>query len=66
MAKASYWVVTDAEIRKLGEQMGLETPVVLAVNAVHSFFGTIVLRNQVNTLSVPPGEYARKCETQRN
>lgn len=35
MAKASYWVETDIEIRKLGEQMGLDTPVVLAVNVVH-------------------------------
>lgn len=33
--KTSYWVMTDAEARKLGEQMGLETPVVLAVNTVH-------------------------------
>ena len=31
-AKALYWVKTDAERRKLGEQMGLDTPVVLAVN----------------------------------
>ena len=35
MAKASYWVATDAEARKPGERMGLETPVVLAVNDVY-------------------------------
>ncbi len=32
MAKASYWTITDAEARRLGEQKGLDTPVVLAVN----------------------------------
>jgi hypothetical protein len=32
MAKALCWADTDTERQKLGEQMGLETPVVLAVN----------------------------------
>ena len=32
MAKATTWVITDAERRRPGEQMGLETPVVQAVN----------------------------------
>jgi hypothetical protein len=32
VAKAAYWVFTDADARKLGEQTGLDTPVVLAVN----------------------------------
>ena len=32
MAKAVSWTFTDAEARKLGEQTGLDTPVVLAVN----------------------------------
>ena len=32
MAKALYWAITDTERRQLGEQMGLDTPVVLAVN----------------------------------
>ncbi len=31
-AKAALWSVSDAEMRKLGEQTGLDTPVVLAVN----------------------------------
>ncbi len=30
MAKAASWDTTDTEKRKLGEQTGLETPVVLA------------------------------------
>ena len=34
MAKAALWTGTDAEARKLGEQTGLDTPVVLAVNDV--------------------------------
>ena len=32
MAKAASWTNTDAEARKLGEQTGLDTPVVLALN----------------------------------
>ena len=35
MAKAVLWNATDAEARKPGEQTGLDTPVVLAVNGVH-------------------------------
>ena len=32
VAKAAYWSTSDAEARKLGEQTGLDTPVVLALN----------------------------------
>ena len=32
MAKATFWSITDAEARKRGEQTGLDTPVVHAVN----------------------------------
>ena len=32
MAQAVVWTVTDAEARKRGEQTGLDTPVVHAVN----------------------------------
>ena len=32
MAKAASWPHADAEVRKLGERTGLDTPVVLAVN----------------------------------
>ena len=35
VAKAAFWAVTDAEARKLGEQTGLDTLVVLAVNDGH-------------------------------
>jgi hypothetical protein len=35
VAKAALWSSTDAELRKLGEQTGLDTLVVLAVNDEH-------------------------------
>ena len=35
MAKANLWTSSDAEERKLGEQTGLDTLVVLAVNDGH-------------------------------
>ena len=39
MAKAAYWAGTDAEARKRGEQTGLDTLVVHAVNVEHSVLG---------------------------
>ena len=35
MAKAGAWAVTDTEARKRGEQIGLDTLVVHAVNVEH-------------------------------
>jgi hypothetical protein len=35
VAKADGWIPTDAEARKPGEQTGLDTPVVLALNDGH-------------------------------
>ncbi len=52
--------------------MGLDTPVVLAVNDedwVLLFVLNFMLCNwriEVNALSFPPGKYVRKSETQRN
>ena len=46
MAKAASWTGSDAQERKLGEQTGLDTLVVLAVND-----GRLVLR--VSTPAVP-------------
>ena len=34
MAKAGFWAFTDTETLKLGEQTGLDTLVVLAINDV--------------------------------
>ena len=66
MAKAVYWTTTDAETRKRGEQTGLDTLVVHAVNDDYSVWGDNPLRAGVNTISNPPGEYDRKVKTQRN
>ncbi len=66
VAKATHWVSTDAETRKPGEQTGLDTPVVLAVNAEYSSGATAVAPDLEKSLSTPPGEYGRKAETQRN
>ena len=63
MAKAFCWAVTDIERRKLREQIGLDTLVVLAVNDAHY---VLYCRTKANALSAPPGEYTRKGETQRN
>ena len=35
MAKATFWTTTDAEARKRGEQTGLDTLVVHALNDVN-------------------------------
>ena len=56
----------DAEARKLGEQTGLDTPVVLAVNTEHWRKEVSAFFLVAKALSVPPGEYGRKAETQRN
>ena len=39
MAKAIIWVNTDAEVRKRGEQTGLDTLVVHALNDVNWLLG---------------------------
>ena len=64
MAKAATWTETDAEARKRGEQIGLDTLVVHAVNDecwVSGRLGAVT-----NAISIPPGEYGRKIKTQRN
>ena len=54
MAKATLWVVPDAQVRKPGEQTGLDTPVVLAVNDGHLAVG-LDLTAVAYALSAPPG-----------
>ena len=44
MAKAAYWTVTDVEARKRGEQTGLDTLVVHAVNDEYQVSGDTVFR----------------------
>ena len=67
MAKAASWTSTDAETRKRGEQTGLDTLVVHAVNDEHSMCaGYDPACVTANAISAPPGEYGRKIKTQRN
>ena len=66
MAKAAPWIDTDAEVRKRGEQTGLDTLVVHAVNDECQSSGCLQLGVTPNGLSIPPGEYGRKIKTQRN
>ena len=66
MAKAASWHKTDAHVRKLGQRTGLDTPVVLAVNDGYWVWVKQFIRAVVNALSIPPGDYGRKTETQRN
>jgi hypothetical protein len=66
VAKAADWIATDTEERKLGEQTGLDTLVVLALNDQDLGCRTFVRRPGANALSPAPGEYGRKTETQRN
>ena len=48
MAKAAPWVNTDAQARKRGEQTGLDTLVVHALNDVNWLLGALVLSNEAN------------------
>ncbi len=66
VAKAAHWLDTDAEVRKRGEQTGLDTLVVHAVNYESQTSGGLPFGVAVNALSSPPGEYGRKVKTQRN
>ena len=66
MAKAAHWLDTDAEVRKRGEQTGLDTLVVHAVNDECQTSGNLFFGVAANALSIPPGEYGRKVKTQRN
>ena len=48
MAKAAPWVKTDAHARKRGEQTGLDTLVVHALNDVNWLAGKQFLGNEAN------------------
>ncbi len=64
--KAAHWLDTDAEVRKCGEQTGLDTLVVHTVNDECQSSASILVGDTPNGLSIPPGEYGRKIKTQRN
>ena len=48
MAKAASWDNTDAHVRKRGEQTGLDTLVVHALNDVNWLLGLHCLSNEAN------------------
>ena len=48
MAKAASWDNTDAHARKRGEQTGLDTLVVHALNDVYWLLGIYILSNEAN------------------
>ncbi len=62
MAKAAHWLDTDAEVRKCGEQTGLDTLVVHTVNDECQSSGSMLFGDTPNGLSIPPGEYGRKIK----
>ena len=66
MAKATRWTGIDAEVRKRGEQTGLDTLVVHTVNDECQTSASMLVGVTPNGLSIPPGEYGRKIKTQRN
>ena len=66
MAKATPWLDTDTEVRKRGEQTGLDTLVVHTVNDECQTSASMLVGVTPNGLSIPPGEYGRKIKTQRN
>jgi len=66
VGKPALWGVPDAEVRKRGERKGLDTPVVHAVNDADLAFASQEVGAEGKPLSPPPGDYARKGETQRN
>ena len=66
MAKATDWTSIDAEVRKRGEQTGLDTLVVHTVNDECQTSASMLVGVTPNGLSIPPGEYGRKIKTQRN
>ena len=48
MAKAAPWAEIDAQARKRGEQTGLDTLVVHALNDVNWLLGGFLLSNEAN------------------
>ncbi len=65
MAKAAHWLDTDAEVRKCGEQTGLDTLVVHTVNDECQTSGGLPFGVTPNGLSIPPGEYGRKIKNSK-
>ena len=63
MAKAAHWLDTDAEVRKCGEQTGLDTLVVHTVNDDCQSSASMLVGDTPHGLSIPTGEYCGKIKT---
>ena len=65
MAKAPDQNTSDGEWLRLGERIGLDTRVALAVNYVDSGVApdTFLCSTVGKLISLPPGKYGRKVET---
>ena len=63
--KTTIYNITDTDVRKREEQTGLDTLVVHAVTDEYWLL-EIFFFNLANALNIPPGDYNRKIETQRN
>ncbi len=67
MAKAAYWTVTDVEARKRGGANRIRYPGSPRRKRLNTrCWGAKLFGAAANALSIPPGEYVRKNETQRN
>ncbi len=62
MAKAAHWLDTDAEVRKRGEQTGLDTLVVHAVNYESQTSGGLPFGVAVNALALRLGSTAARLK----
>lgn len=62
--KTTIYKITDTDIQKHEEQTGLDTLVVHAVTV--EYWLLEVFNSIANALNIPPGDYDRKIETQRN
>ena len=64
--EGAYLDITDTNILKHGDQTGLETPVVHALNDANSLLAKLSNRskfsNIAKALNLPLGEYGRKTE----
>ncbi len=66
MAKAIFWTVSDAHMRKLGLN-GIRDPGNPSCKRCELGVGGLnTIGAEANAISSPPGDYDRKIKTQRN
>ena len=65
MAKAACWTATDAEARKRGEQTGLDTLVVHAVNDVVRYSEPVESNGTNTSQAASPGKNENQSETSK-